>query len=276
MEDDNRSVASAGSVASTSQEKVPCPHCAKDFQKRAIFKHIRLNHYQEFLSRFSESWIAEAERGEPLRVNWEGENDHGEPAYVTIWVCLATYKTFLSRPRASAHLAKDHSARNIHNRELTKLKKHLQSAEFKRQQEKNNNPVIKSYKLALETNCPELARIFWRRILFTNNGIIMMRELIKSIEFEEDKNLNCKLELFDKKYPEIELLKSAKCLDVKTLISYYDSFQNISTYIYSKFETFEKFAIFLSFGDYPIKVKHSDFSEEMYFLANENMPSVEF
>jgi hypothetical protein len=278
MEDDNRSVASAGSVASTAQAKVACPHCSKDFQKRGIFKHIRLNHYKEFLLLTSERWVNEAARGEPLRIEWEGEDDHGEPIPISVWVCLATYRSFLLRHRAVAHLAKDHSARKIHDRELVKLKKDLQSAQFRRQQEYNNNAIVKSYKSAVERNCPELARILWRRIDYETYSISLIvsaaDELMK-LEIHKDKNLDRIIEKHLKMSSEIEALESAKCLDVKTLLPYYEGTIMVRQFLYNKFWTFDEFND-LRNGERSIQPKHAELSEDMYFFAGEHMPPPEF
>jgi hypothetical protein len=275
MEDDNHSVASGGSVASTSQTKVSCPHCSKDFQKRAIFKHIRLNHYNDFLLMTSERWVNEAMRGEPLRIEWEGNDERGEPELVSVWVCLATYKTFLSRHRAAGHLMKDHSARKIHDRELLKLQKELKSAAFKRQQERSNNPLVKSFKAAVESNCPELARILWRRISYEMHSIIIIKEASKSIQIEEDKNLNRNLDKWVTMFSEIQVLESAKCLDVKTLLPYFDGFIMIRQCLYNKFWTFDEFNE-IRCGERSFQPKGPELSEDMYFLAGEHMIPPEF
>jgi hypothetical protein len=276
MEDDNRSVASAGSVASTAQAKVACPHCAKDFQKRGIFKHIRLNHYNDFLLMTSERWVDEAMRGQPLRIEWEGKDERGEPELVSVWVCLATYRSFLSRPRASAHLMKDHSARKIHDRELVKLQKEIKTAQFKRQQQLSNSQLMKSYKSAVERNCPELARILWRRINYERHSICIINlaahELIK---LEKDKNLDRIIDKWIKMLPEIEALESAKCLDVKTLLPYYEGVIMTRQFLYGKFWTFDEFNE-IRCGKRSIHLKHSELSEDMYFFAGEHMCPPEF
>ena len=278
MEDDNRSVASVGSVVSTNNAKVACPNCSKEFQKRSIFKHIRLNHYKEFLLLTSERWVNDAEKGEPLRIEWEGEDERGEPELVSVWVCLATYRTFLSRHRAVAHLAKDHSARKIHDRELVKLKKDLLSAAYKRQQEFHNNTIVKSYKSAVERNCPELARILWRRIGYESHSISLIcltaDELMK-LEIHKDKNLDRTIEKHLKMSSEIEALESAKCLDVKTLLPYYEGLIMIRQFLYNKFWTFDEFND-LRNSERSIQPKHAELSEEMYFFAGEHMPPPEF
>ena len=276
MEDDNRSVASAGSVASTAQAKVACPNCSREFQKRGIFKHIRLNHYKEFLLLTSERWVNDAEKGEPLRIEWEGEDERGEPELVSVWVCLATYRTFLSRQRAVAHYAKDHSARKIHDRELLKLKKDLQSAQFKRQQERNNNPLIKSYKSAVERNCPELARILWRRISYEMHSYsLIFVTACDLIKLENDKNLDRIIDKMEKIGLEIGALESAKCLDIKTLLPYYEGVIMIRQFLYNKFWTFDEFND-LRNSERSIQPKHAELSEEMYFFAGEHMPPPEF
>jgi hypothetical protein len=224
----------------------------------------------------SERWVNEAMRGQPLRIEWEGKDERGELELVSVWVCLATYKSFLSRPRASAHLMKDHSARKIHDRELLKLQKEIKTTQFKRQQEFHNNTVVKSYRSAVERNCPELARILWRRINYETYSISLIcvaaHELMK---LEKDKNLDRTIEKHLKMSSEIEALESAKCLDVKTLLPYYEAFIDIRQFLYRKFWTFDEFND-LRNGERSIQPKHAELSEDMYFFAGEHMPPPEF
>lgn len=279
MEDDNRSVASAGSVASTSQTKVPCPHCAKDFQKRSIFKHIRLNHYKDFLNMTSQRWIDEAANGFPLKITWEGKDERGEDELVTLWVCLATYKTFMSAARANAHFMKNKSALTIHNRELKALKKELESAEFKRKKDSMNHPAWEVYKAkeaAHKSNCPNLARMYWRRLLHEKYCVEMLRVVINTLGSIEDEVKDL-LKRFDTLVIEMEQLKQNKCLDTFIIGKCMDGFCNISrclTEIYSRHFLFGGF-FSLSEGS-PLKYPSQEYTKESYWLTTDRMPKVDF
>jgi len=276
MEDDNRSVASAGSVASTSQTKVACPHCAKDFQKRSIFKHIRTNHYKDFLMMTSERWIDEATKGFPLKITWEGKDERGEDDVVTLWVCLATYKTFMSAARANAHFMKDKSSLTIHNRELKSLKKELASAEFKRKQEQANNPVIKAFKEAKERNCPDLARIYWSRLLHEKNAIEMMTIEINKLPEIEDK-VKGWLETFNRLSAKVAEMRTEKCLETPILETYMNEFNMIRMRLSNNYFINPSFSHFYSLNsDTPIKYPSQEFTEESYWLTTDRMPKVDF
>ena len=275
MEDDNRSVASAGSVASTSQTKVACPHCAKDFQKRAIFKHIRLNHYNDFLMMTSKRWVEEAAKGFPLKITWEGKDERGEDDVVTLWVCLATYKTFMSAARANAHFMKDKSSLTIHNRELKALKKELASAEFKRKQDVSSNAMVIRYREAKKDNCPGLGRILWRRILRDIEIIDMMKNIIEP-KSDIEKGVRKSLDWYYVKRAEAETLKAAKCLDVPSLEALYETMIDISQYLYRAYYSDESFDCFKTFGTHPFHLKAIDRLEEEYWFTTEDMPKVDF
>ena len=275
MEDDNRSVASAGSVASTSQTKVPCPHCAKDFQKRSIFRHIRLNHYQDFLMMTSERWINEAEKGFPLKIMWEGKDERGEDELVTLWACLATYKTFMTAARANAHFMKDKSSLTIHNRELKALKKELASAEFKRKQEHNNNTVVQEYRAAKERNCPKLARIYWRRLLHEQGAIEMMQFEINKLDTVED-IVQKWMEVFNRQRLVTEQLKAEKCLEPSKLEKYMNDFSLLRERLSRHYFTYESFGQFFSLtSDSPIRFSQHEYLADTYYLNTDKMPTVD-
>ena len=171
---------------------------------------------------------------------------------------------------------KDHSARKIHDRELLKLQKELKSAEFKRRQERSNNPLVKSFKAAVESNCPELARILWRRIDYERHSCsLIFVAACELIKLENDKNLDRIISKLEKIGPEIDALESAKCLDVKTLLPYYEATIDIRQFLYRKFWTFDELNELRS-GERSIQPKHAELSEHMYFFAGEHMCPPEF
>jgi hypothetical protein len=95
------------------------------------------------------------------------------------------------------------------------------------------------------------------------------------IKLEKDKNLDRIINKMEKIGLEIEALESAKCLDVKTLLPYYEAFIEIRQFLYRKFWTFDEFND-LRNSERSIQPKHAELSEEMYFFAGEHMPPPEF
>jgi hypothetical protein len=95
------------------------------------------------------------------------------------------------------------------------------------------------------------------------------------LEIHKDKNLDRTIEKHLKMSSEIEALESAKCLDVKTLLPYYEGIIMVRQFLYNKFWTFDEFND-LRNGERSIQPKHAELSEDMYFFAGEHMPPPEF
>jgi len=166
---DCASVLSSHSATSISNCKMECPTCHKEIQVRVMFNHIRKLHPDELLRNTTQSWIADAENGKPLRVWWSKLNDFDEEEETVIFACLSTNKTFTNEAKAMQHFQKDKAALKEHNKQLKQLKKDLTA--YKKAQQKKKKELIKQdpYILrrnnAFNTNDPDLARAIWRGIL---------------------------------------------------------------------------------------------------------------
>jgi len=110
-EDDNLSVKSGGSdksSVSVSNAKHQCPHCPKELKTTNLFRHIRLQHDDEF-SNYMAVWdIAKLEElfntCQPFPMEWTSNNDFDEVVEHKFFGCLCCNNTFTNKPRAQAHV----------------------------------------------------------------------------------------------------------------------------------------------------------------------------
>ena len=163
MNDDSNSVASAGSTLSTSQNKIECPKCNKDFQARAMFNHLFVKHPGFFQELTQKEWLLEAQSGKPLKIFWDKINDFDEPETVVLYGCMATKKTFMTEHKAMAHFNKSPDVFKDHNTEikrLLKIRKEKLSINKKEQNKKSVcvDPRWLKYKELREANDPVLVQ----------------------------------------------------------------------------------------------------------------------
>lgn len=166
MEDDNHSVCSANSKASTNsttQEHIPCHYCNKDFQKRSMFKHVRSKHPFQFLDNCSD-----IKEDKPLRVTYEYQDDHGDTDYIIYYACLASNKTFQTQERALQNWKKNPKLQIQHNQELKTLIKDRKKYLERCYQECTYSDRLAKLKL---NNDPAFCRAIWSSILQTSATI---------------------------------------------------------------------------------------------------------
>lgn len=167
------SVSSELSTNSVSRVIQNCPYCQKDFQIRSIFHHIRIHHPSEFLERTQKQFIADAEKGRPLKMFWYTNIDEelGHEDVVIIYGCLATDKCFATEERAMRHFKHNPDALKKHNLQLNILKKEFQANKKKKKEEQNKiNPVEYAHQKALRENNPKLIEGLWRGMLHWKQG----------------------------------------------------------------------------------------------------------
>ena len=288
MENDNQSVASGGSVLSSRDAKVNCPHCPKALQIRGIFRHIRQFHYKEFIDMTCDKWIADAEEGEPLKIVWEGEDDHGEPELKTYWICLASYKTFMTLPRATGYFMKNKKDAKEHDVALKKLKKDYQKAKQQKKKAVVEHPVMKSYLEAKTRNSPHLARCLWRSILYHSRGAkMLLGRLVDSHDDHFDmfnpvthefnnhlKRLGEWREQFKEKDILTQQLYAEKCLDWKLLEPLHMYF---SQFVPQFMRFFNCFTDLYDFNNVNcIRANPADLDASCYWLCTLNFPLADF
>jgi len=167
------SVSSQLSSKSISEAKQECPYCEKEFQTKSIFHHIRIHHPSEFLERTQKQFIADAEKGRPLKIFWYTNIDEelGHRDVITIYGCLATDKCFATEERAMRHFKHNPDALKKHNLQLNKLKKEFQEKKKREKEEQNKiNPVQFALQKALRENNPKLIEGLWRGMLHWKQG----------------------------------------------------------------------------------------------------------
>jgi hypothetical protein len=108
---DNMSVQSGGSDKSSvsiSKLKHQCPHCPKELQTTNLFRHIRLQHDDEFGNYMAVWDIPKLEEMlntcQPFPMEWTSTNDFDETVEHKFFGCLCCNNTFTNKPRALAHV----------------------------------------------------------------------------------------------------------------------------------------------------------------------------
>ena len=111
-EDDNVSVKSGGSAqsskSSVSQLKHQCPHCPKELKTTNLFRHIRLQHTEEFSDYMVTQDPLKLEEQynmcQPFPMEWSTTNDFDETEEHKFFGCLSCNNTFTNKPRAQSHV----------------------------------------------------------------------------------------------------------------------------------------------------------------------------
>jgi len=280
MEDDARSETSQ---ISSSKVAVECPHCAKEFQTRAIFRHIRIHHFHDFITSTTTKGIEKAANGFALEVIWFKKNDFDEEEDITLYACLASNKTFMTEERANRHFAKSPKILKEHQKQMKDLVKIIKEA--KEAKRSKTNAVLTKFSKAMAENNPEVARMFWRSCLFHSRG--GERILKKCVELKmpdiyhmysaykhtDKNNLGMWVEEFEEKLIILNELKEQKCLNakkLKPLAEYFELFnRSILTFLYNW-----EFDVFRHNGAQTVMT--NEYSTEMYCIANDLMPQVDF
>jgi O6-methylguanine-DNA--protein-cysteine methyltransferase len=164
-----------------------------------MFAHIRKFHETDFFNSTSRHWIEEAENGEPLRVFWETTNDFDEQETTVLFVCLSTNKTFTQHHKCLEHFKKDKKALKDHNSQIKQLKKDF--AKYKKEKSKQAkkskvDPATQRFVQAVNSNDPDLARAYWRRILNDKSTLECCKMLCQRREYQ----METPMYLFDKKH----------------------------------------------------------------------------
>jgi hypothetical protein len=291
MCDDNQSTYSGESNQSSSLKKAECPHCNKDLQTRYLFNHIYTSHFEEFIDSTTTRSIEKAANGDALRLVWFVKDDFDEEQDVTIYACMASKKTFLSELRINAHFKKNPDLLKTHKKEMKALLKDIEKEKIAADKKRNKNPTLTKWRIAKETNDPEVARIMWRSILWFSKSSKKIVETAK-------RNLDCSsypmvsryetflqhfetmqewIDDFEIKHAEMEQLLQSKCLEWKKLdglTAYFHAFTNKSlSYLWPE----EGFGALYDWNSSQcLRVQPNDFDIDMMFLANEGMPTVDF
>ena len=172
---------SVSSASSTNKEKIPCPHCNKDFGKRYMFSHIRSKHQDEFFEEIG-MWVRNADPEEALVFWWNEKDDFDEDKEVKLYACLSTNKTFLTGSRATCHFKADKKIHKDHTKQMKALQKKYSD---KKKREDDENP----WKKGLLAKDSEMGIAMLRRIMYLIPFLEMGVAVIKN-ENQDDSPLS--------------------------------------------------------------------------------------
>lgn len=286
--DDSRS---ASSEQSASLGKMECPHCNKDFQVRSLFKHIRLNHFTEFVNSINESKCKlNSDPDAPLEITWMKKNDFDEDEPITFYACLATDKAFVSSARALNHFKKEKKAFTEHKKQMKKLFSDIAKRDKMRKEQIDNSAVIKRWRKAMAENDPVIADAYWRNILWYNDAawtvIRRAKEVFAQPElhamylpyetFNSDKTtLQMWIDQLTEQESKMTNLQVCKCMDREKLLPHLTFFEKFTTMLLRHLiDSHTEFYRFYRF-DSPdcVRIKMTEYTEEFFFVANRNMPN---
>jgi hypothetical protein len=288
--EDTHSVASGQSA---SLGKMECPHCSRDFQVRSLFKHIRLNHFSDFIDSINDSKCKlNSDPEAPLEITWTKKNDFDEEELLVFYACLATDKAFVTSARALAHFKKDKKAFTEHKKQMRKLFADIDKRNQKRKMEVNNSPMIIRWRKALEENDPLVAAAYWRNILWYQKAATKIFDHARTIF--PDFNLHTMYLQYEtynaervslsewhtqKMAMDVELwdLKYGRCMDHQKLTPFYKFYEKFTTVLLRHLiDTHTEFYRYYRF-DSPdcVRIRWSDYTDEFFLCANKSMPSLE-
>jgi len=283
---------SAASEQSASLGKMECPHCEKDFQVRSLFKHIRLNHFSEFLGSINESKCKlNSDPEAPLEVTWMKKNDFDEEELITIYACLSTDKTFVSSARVLSHFKKEKKAFTEHKKEMKKLFADIEKRKVRMQLEIDNSAVIRRWRKAIQDNDSCIAEAYWRNILWYNDAAWKVIKRAQEIfpypalhtmhlqyeTFNADKsNLQMWIDQLTEQEGKMFNLMGIKCMNHTRLTPHLKFFEQFTrTLLLHLMDSHTEFYRFYSFNSPDcVRIRPGDYTEEFFFIANERMPSM--
>ena len=146
---DNLSVSSS---LSSANQKLECPECKQDFQKRAMFGHLRAKHASFFLDLVKP--LAPKEPGKPIKIVWPSRNDFDEEEWVVVFGCLASNKAFGSEDKALAHFQANPEALKEHNKQMKDMFFRARAVSQSQSRKPRGSPLV-----SLEARKEKLGRL---------------------------------------------------------------------------------------------------------------------
>ena len=204
MATDSQSVASA--ATSRTRETVPCIYCNHNYNLESMFKHIQIKHPREFLQSLKAKKAQFEYPDDPIQVDFEWEDDQDTLQWRSVFGCLASNKTFLTKNGVQNYWKKHPKDAKIHEKEMKKLKSKIRDLidEEKRQTKKS------PYTIGVETRSPDYVRAIYRYFLYLKPRI----ELIKKLIEKDDSVLHLKEDPKSNEYRHRFFLKPSNILDL--------------------------------------------------------------
>ena len=123
-DEDHTDNASTKSSVSASKQKQQCPHCNKELQTTALFRHIRKLHPGDFTNYMAVWDIPKLEAlytdCQPFPLDYTTTDDFDETVFHKFYGCLSCNNTFTNQARAHSH-CKDKKCRKEHLSEFKKI-----------------------------------------------------------------------------------------------------------------------------------------------------------
>ena len=233
--DDTQSVGSKGSTLSSSNEKVPCPHCKSELQLRAFFNHFRTKHPLQFEEMIDSNWMKNPKPELPISIWWEQTNDFDEKEMHLIYGCLSTGKTFQKIEKGMHHFKKNKTAHADHIAQFREKNRTYLYLKEQKAKEAGQDP----FKKALLDQDPYLARCLYSRILFLAPQMVRLMSKIKNfyplegesftegfVEFRNSKNCILK---YDWAVETLEKYLQTKELDPQKLVPVLTVFEKLTS-----------------------------------------------
>ncbi|MFZ4598704.1 MAG: hypothetical protein ACOYNN_08680 [Terrimicrobiaceae bacterium] len=170
-DDDNLS---QSSTISNRQRKIECEFCNKEFQARSYFNHCKTKHGFQFSASMINLIKKVKDVNEPFLYEHSYTDEQDEIQFLSVYVCLASNKTFLNEKGWRNHFKKHPADFKKHLAELKKLKASISDAK------------INYYKLACKSKDKNLTRAYLRRCLYLIPKISHILNLIATRENEKD------------------------------------------------------------------------------------------
>jgi hypothetical protein len=230
---------------------------------------------------------------EPLEITWYKKNDFDEEEAITLYACLATDKTFVSRDRIVKHFNKDKKAFTEHKKEMKKLFADIDKKNKKQREQLANHPVIKKWNKMLVDNDPEVSRTYWRNILWyvgsAKRVIHRAKQLYPHPEhhsmYMQWETYNAHLgtlamwiEQFEEKLAGVTALLEAKCLNHTTLQPYFLYFEKYVTHLLRHLvDTNTEFMELYHYSSPEcVRINPIMYTDNHFLYASDNMPTVDF
>ena len=170
-DDDNLSHCSS---VSNRQRKIECEFCNNEFQARSYFNHCKTKHGLQFSLSMINLIKKVKDVSEPFLYEHHYTDEQDEQQILSIYICLASNKTFLNEKGWRSHFKKHPAELKKHIQELKKLKASIADCN------------INYFQIASKSKDKALTRAFYRRCLYLIPKIGDILNIIFSRDNEKD------------------------------------------------------------------------------------------
>lgn len=170
-DDDNLS---QSSTVSNRERKIECEFCNKEFQARSYFNHCKTKHGFQFSLSLVNLIRKIKNPADPFLYEHHYTDEQDERQILSVYVCLASNKTFLN----------EKGWRNHYKKHPDELKKHITELKKLKAQVADSN--VNYYQIACKFKDRCLTRAYYRRALYLIPKINDILKVIGTKENEKD------------------------------------------------------------------------------------------